>query len=322
MSDRNLYYRIQREKLQEPLIRANVLPSRSNSLFYPSLKYAEYKKPSGGADKNLFYQLQDKGKTATMPFLQKRTFKDLDPQTRVIGKLDLTKEEVQRTNLLKSIQSISGLLNDFISSPQTDELGNIVLNPLTNEPKIKKRTLEELLKVAHDSVREMFQDLNISLNNNQKILIDTLTVDEAKSVISDTESILSNESQRTDPEVFLENLLNEKIGNLDEKTSEAEVGAIQTEILDSKDIEGDWEKDKFHSRYMAPEAYKKLDRTQKNNLIQFIYKRENKSDDVLTNARGENPEFRNYGQTLGSNFGRNKYLDLEELKFVDKPADI
>ena len=322
MSDRNLYYRIQREKLQEPLIRANVLPSRSNSLFYPSLKYAEYKKPTGGADKNLFYQLQDKGKTATMPFLQKRTFKDLDPQTRVIGKLDLTKEQVQRTNLLKSIQSISVLLNDFISSPQTDELGHIVLNPLTNKPRMKKRTLDELLKVAHDSVREMFHDLNISLNNNQEILIDTLSVDEAKSVLTNTESIISNESQRTDPEVFLENLLNEKIGNLDEKTTEEEVGAIQTEILDSKDIKGDWKDDKFPNRYMAPEAYKKLDIAQKNNLVQFIYKRENNMGNKLTNARGENPEFRNYGRTLGANFGRDKYLDLEDLRFVDKPAEV
>ena len=227
MSDRNLYFQMlnnnrQQRKLQRPLLRGNYLPERENNEpFYGNAIIQKHQLSFGGADKNLFFQIQEKGKVRLVPFMLKRQFKDLEPGSRIIGSLDTTKEERQASSLVKGIQNISSLLNSFLSEPETDSVGNIVLDS-DGSPKYKTRSMQDQLLVARDAIKLMLQQVQVPINDNQSSIIDTFDVDDSKSILSKAENVISHSSwdeasQEERSSLMDEIIINEAIGNLEEK---------------------------------------------------------------------------------------------------------
>ena len=236
MSDRNLYFQMlnnnrQQRKLQRPLLRGNYIPERKDDEpFYGNAVVQKHQLSFGGADKNLFFQMQEKGKVRLVPFMLKRQFKDLEPGSRIIGSLDTTKEERQASSLVKGIQNISSLLSSFLSEPETDSAGNIVTDSEGNV-KYKRKSMQDQLTVARDSIKLMLQEVQVPINDNQSSIIDSFDVDDSKSILSDSIDVISHSSwdessQEERSELMHSIILDEYINNLDDTT----------EYIDDRDV--------------------------------------------------------------------------------------
>ena len=349
MSDRILYFQLlnsnrQQSKLERPLLRGNYIPKRENKdePYWGNAIYEEYQHSYGGADKNLFFKLQDKGKVRLVPFMKKRQFKDLDPKSRISFSLDTTKEGRHAAALVKGIQNISGLLNSFLSEPETDAEGNPILDS-EGKVKLKKISLSDKLTVARDAVREMFQQAQVPINDNQDKLIDMLDVDDSKSILSDATSIASHDSwgetsQEEKSELLLDALVNEAINTLREgKKEEGEeikegdidppivymknpekeykTSLVVKEILEDAIVTGDIEKDR-HSRIITSDTYNSLDKVSQNDLFEYLIVRKYKQSKPLINRAGDEVPDSKLDAVLGQNFRRGNTLDLEDMAFI------
>ncbi len=345
MSDRNLYFQMldhnrQQRKLQEPLIRGNYLPNTEP--FYGQATYQKNQLQFGGADKNLFFQMQEKGKVRLVPFMLKRQFKDLEPGSRIIGSLDTTKEERQASALVKGIQNISSLLNSFLSEPETDSVGNPVLDSEGN-PKFKIRSMQDQLTVARDSVKLMLQEVQVPSNALQNSLIDTFDVDDSKSILSNAETVISHSSwdeasQEEKSSLMSDILANEAIESLplsemkiDRDLTEAELldegdevsgerGVLQIKeryILDNTKYTGEMKMDGF-PELITNTDWERINPTERDNLFRFIVKRADVIGEDFRNYQGKSVKFKQLRFTMGQAFRRGHILDLEKFRFVKR----
>lgn len=343
MSDRNLYFQMlnnnrQQRKLQRPLLRGNYLPEeKTDEPFYGQAKYQEHQLSFGGADKNLFFQMQEKGKARLVPFMLKRQFKDLEPSSRIIGSLDTTKEERQASALVKGIQNISSLLNSFLSEPETDSSGNPVLDSDGN-PKYKTRSMEDQLTVARDSIKLMLQEAQIPINDNQNSLIDTFDVDDTKSVLSNAETVISHgswdEASQEEKSSILSNILiNEAIDNIpieerelsEEELSDegdvisgerADIEILVKNILEETQFTGDLKEDNVGDYMITKEDWNRMDETEKNDLYKYIIVRKYKKNLEFKNSRGFDVSDLRLRSVLGQSFRHNHTLDLESMEMI------
>lgn len=349
MSDRNLYFQMlnnnrQQRKLQRPLLRGNYLPERKpGDPFYGNAIYQENQLQFGGADKNLFFQMQEKGKVRLVPFMLKRQFKDLEPSSRIIGSLDTTKEERQASSLVKGIQNISSLLDAFISEPETDASGNPIFDDSGNI-KTKKKNLSDILTVARDSVKEMLTQAQVPANDTFEKLIDSMDVKESKQTLEDAEEVIGSSywdeaSQERKSELLRSTILNvvedaytssedidikegdEPLRELSESELSDEGDVISGErddlqlleraILENKGaITGDYKKDGV-PRYWDKEDWDELSDDDKREIANYIVIRRNLIGEHFRNHRGHEVTFKNIRRVLGQGFSNDHILDLE-----------
>jgi len=346
MSDRNLYFQMlnnnrQQRKLQRPLLRGNYIPERKDDEpFYGNAVVQKHQLSFGGADKNLFFQMQEKGKVRLVPFMLKRQFKDLEPQSRIIGSLDTTKEERQASSLVKGIQNISSLLSSFLSEPETDSVGNIVLDSEGN-PKYKTRSMQDQLLVARDAVKLMLQEVQVPSSDLQSKVIDTFDVDDSKSILSKAETVISHgswdeSSQEEKSSIMSEILMSEATDlpkitihereltedelsdNGDELSGEESDNEIREKyILDNTKLTGEMKKDGFPSE-IYEDDWNNKSREDKKNVIDFIVKRAYILGQDFRNYQGHEVSFKNMGHVLGQGFRNHHILDFKNLRMVKK----
>ena len=347
MSDRNLYFQMlnnnrQQRKLQRPLLRGNYIPERKDGEpFYGNAVVQKHQLSFGGADKNLFFQMQEKGKVRLVPFMLKRQFKDLEPESRIIGSLDTTKEERQASSLVKGIQNISSLLNSFLSEPQTDSAGNIILDAEGN-PKIKIRNMRDQLTVARDAVREMLKQTQVPTNDDNEKLIEILTIDDSKGILADAEQVIGasywdQASQEEKSHLIKDIIIKESIPDVDEGSLYIDLTDAQwadegdelsgekddwqirvLNILDNTKFTGELKEDGV-ARYVDLEDYNKLSNKMKEDLFDYIIVRRYKGEGntQLKNTGGGYIADKSIKRSLGSNFGHYRNtLDLGEMKWV------
>ena len=340
MSDRNLYFQMlnnnrQQRKLQRPLLRGNYLPERENNEpFYGNAIIQKHQLSFGGADKNLFFQIQEKGKVRLVPFMLKRQFKDLEPGSRIIGSLDTTKEERQASSLVKGIQNISSLLNSFLSEPETDSVGNIVLDS-DGSPKYKTRSMQDQLLVARDAIKLMLQQVQVPINDNQSSIIDTFDVDDSKSILSKAENVISHSSwdeaaQEEKSSLMDEIIINEAIQNLpiddDKELSESEladkgdtrmISDLVQGILQNSIYTGDLKKDGQSVTHTKKDWYV-MDDEEKNDLFKYIIVRKYMNNLTFRNYKNYNVEDIRIRSVLGQAFKNDHVLDLDNMRMRKK----
>ena len=339
MSDRNLYFQMlndnrQQRKLQRPLLRGNT------PICYKESKYKEHQLSFGGADKNLFFQMQEKGKARLVPFMLKRQFKDLEPSSRIIGSLDTTKEERQATALVKGIQNISSLLNSFLSEPETDSSGNVVLDSEGN-PKYKTKSMEDQLTVARDSIKLMLQEVQVPSNDLQNSLIDTFDVDDSKSILSTAENVISHgswdeASQEEKSSLISDILINESLPEI--KDGDDDPPSSKEDFEDEGDVvsgeRGNWEirvnlilqNTKFTGDpktddvpdIIEPEWWERATPAERNDVFRYLIVRRYKQGRQLRNFQGWDVPDRSVRRSLGQNLGRKnrRRLDVKNMIFI------
>jgi len=163
LRDQNLFYHVNRGGYFPTLKKGEYISDeyKKTGKFNNEASIQGYGHVGGQPDANIFFRRREK---RLQPILRKRTFKDLDPLTRVIGRLDLTKKEKQATSVITSLQGLRDMISNFIRTPKLHPDGTPVINPRTGEPEFEMRTLDEIVQVSHSALFEALKKNNVVPN--------------------------------------------------------------------------------------------------------------------------------------------------------------
>lgn len=328
-TDRNTFFNVRRENLQSlrhPLKRGNTIPEsyKESGMFYDEKAWQPFPKVYGGAgqtadghssDKNIFFQTRIRQE----PFLRKRIFKDLEPESRVVGKLAITKKERDAENMLKSVGGIGVLLTDFLSTPSLDLSGKPIIDPITNKPVMVKRSLFEVLQVAQSSIFRLFQELDIPVSPTMNTIIKSFSVRDSADILQRAQEVIRSDPNRTIAErsaIVKHAVLNEKLLDESKIDEPALVRAIRAEVLEQKISPGD-EKDDAVKLFIRPVDWTAMNLDQKAHVYAYIITREDKTTRELRGLAGNRIDIWTDKPVIGAQF-RNRYLNTNTLRFVDR----
>lgn len=327
--DKNLWYRYNRGNFrqQEPLKRGgldlNSLVLQRTGKFYSESPSQNYDNVQiiGGEDKNLFFRRPSK---RLQPILQKRLFKDLEPASRVIGSLDLTKKQRQASMVISGIQNISDVISNFLKTPKLHADGSPILNPITNQPEFETRSLHEVMAVSHQALSSALKQNNIVPSENIKLIIPTFTTQNVMNILNKFQVIIERNPGITPQhkrEQFMAAILQERLKDVSNVHIPEVEQAIANEIVDEKEINVpiDWDEkeasDLFPTRGFKPAQWKASQRD-KMSLAAFVYAKQ-KRDNISLRSSGNFPI---QPRMMGVMFDKGHILDLDRLKFR-KPRD-
>lgn len=307
--DSNLFYNVKRAGLIGPQQRAGQV-----ILDLQAKEQLPRSAPGGLGDQNLFFRI----KARITPNFQKRIIKDLDPLTRVIGQIPITLKERQAAGVLSSLELISGVLANFLSTPELNPDGTPKINPATGLPIIKLRNIGEILTVSHEAVFQAFKVGNVSVEQNIRILVNNMTTADVKAVIDRLQSIevtKPTQAQRDQlyPDVVVKQALkNVEEEKLDEKTDDALNNAINKQAIHRDPVA------EFGKVFVSPNEWKAwgFGSDERASRQQFIRKKliELRRGSVLTVNNQIAPN-------LGLQFSKGHFLNLNTLQFAVR-ADV
>lgn len=242
--DKNLWYRVKRfspqPNLQFDPITENYRKTgimRREASHQPGLNAHV----TGGEDQNLFFRMPNK---SYQPNLPKRVFNDLDPKTRISRRLPRTRAERQQSAVVRSLQSISDSMNAFISTPELDNEGNPILDRDGN-PKMKIRTLNEILTVSHESLIKALNENNVAINNNLTIIIGSFSSIQIANILAKLRGITArfpDQNQLDRDRMFKGAIIEERLLSNDELPNSVE-HAIGEELEEKgmSDMTDNWD---------------------------------------------------------------------------------
>lgn len=305
--DRNLFYNVKRAGLIGPQLRGGQV-----ILDLQAKEQLPRSAPGGRGDQNLFFRI----KARITPTLQKRIIGDLDPLTRIIGQIPRTLKERQAAGVLNSLQVISGVLVKFLTTTELNPDGTPKLDVVTGLPIIKLRSLGEILKVSHEAVSQAFKSANVKAGQNINVLINNFSSQDAAAVIDRFQSIeITNPSQEVRntlyPDVIVKQTLRKE--QEEEKIPE-KVDQALNQVINNQDIHDDPVME-FGKSFISPQQWSTwgLFSDQQLAVKQFVRNKlmKLKRPFVMTVFGVEIP-------SLGLEFSKGHFLDLNELQFKDK----
>lgn len=318
--DKNLFFNYTREKYIEPQTKAN--------LYIPYVEgikqnWRQIPVPSG-QDQNTFFRVNK----TPQPILSKRIIGAIDPLSGTVAKLPKTIKERQAAGIVGSIESILNGLRNFMTSPELDGEGNPVIDPITNQPVVKVRTITEILVIAHTALVDAFQAGGVVPDNNQLLIMQSMTVNSSILVVEqlrDLEKAQPDRDQAERGELYGDAIIKERIRTDDAiKTGDPVVQAL-INAIDDQDIEDDWnDSEEFQQQHYTPVDWRDATTSERSDLYQFVVKREQAEGSNLTSFLGTVLGIPARSANMGNEFRRNRYLDLETLRFVeqdDVPVD-
>ena len=321
--DKNLWYRVKRYPEQPSFRMGNDISRQFRNTGIDSHEastqpFAPYLYGTG-SDKNLSFQMPNK---SLIPKFKKRVFKNLDPQARIIGSLDLTKEERQQTAVIRSLQGMTDLIKDFLSTPKTDFQGNPMLDPITNRPLMETRTLTQMLYVAQNVLLEAMEQNNITPTPKIKLIIKSFTTAQALNILANWRQIVEDFPNQTKDEKerdFNAVVIKERMEDLT-SASQKVSDAVGKHLVEEKATKfgRDWDtphtKTIFPHRGFTREDWKRNDESP-DHLKEYLMARKGFDSSMVPKSSG--------GKTLpiskvdlGREFARGHLFDLERLKFI------
>lgn len=327
-SDRNLFFNVNRENLRQPVTYGNYIPESyyKNGRFTKEAAARQYPVQLGkGGDKNIFF----KTKKRKTPFLPKRLFKDLEPQSRVLGKLDKTKKELQATAVLKNLEEVQKTLLGFLQTEKTDAAGNVIIDPVTNKPTMEVRTLNQVLKASEEAIYKIFRNNNIAVNPNLNMIINSFNNQNVLNTIGrfrDIEVARPNLPPDDRAALYRGVVINERMRDMERVQAEEKLfEAVGNEVVDEKMIEDDWKGAGYEQEHLSPRfmtSGNMHDIVQKEiKLAQFIMTRSRTAlAPELTSVNGIPISPRVQGMQLARNWQLGHYLNLDTLRFTRRNA--
>ena len=314
--DRNLFFRYTREKY--------IAPQTKGNLYLPYIegtkqKWERIPIPSG-QDQNTFFRVNK----TPQPVLMTRVLDGvLNPLDSTIGQLPKTTAERQANTIVKSIEGILGSLRGFMSAEEKDDEGNVVLDPITNQPVVRIRTITEILTVAHGALQQVFQAANVVPGNNQLLIMNSFSVNSSIVIterIRDLEKSDPTMSQDSREQLYGDILIKERIKN-DDAIADSNTDLIDAmyEAVDEQKIDDAWDdagnNTIFDQQWYSPKKWKDAYFTRDYDFMQFIMKREKNQGIQLTTSTGTPIGLGRRQLIMGGEFGRKRYLDLDTLAF-------
>ncbi len=234
--DKNLWYRVKRFAPQPNLlydpITDNYRKTGVMRVEASTQPYAKYVSGTGD-DKNIKFQLP---RNNMQPILPQRTFKDLEPQSRVRGGLDLTKGERQQTKIIQALQGTSDLIKGFISTPKLNPDGSVMIDPVTNEPVMEQKPLKDIISVSQEALLKALSDQNVSVTNNVSTIIKSFTSVQIQNVLAMFRGIVRqypNITPADKAKAFNTAIINERMYDLSSAPAGVE-DAIGDELVEEK----------------------------------------------------------------------------------------
>ncbi len=332
-SDRNTFFNVRREHLQSlrhPLKRGNTIPEsyKDSGVYYDEKSWQPFPRVYGGAgqtqtgyssDKNIFFQVPIRQE----PFLRKRVIKDLEPGSRVVGQLAITKKERDAENMLKGINALGTLLTNFLSAPVVDPVTGVpIIDPITNKPVMQKRSLHQVLEVTQATVRQLFKDLSIPVSPTMNIVMNGLSIQNTQNVVNRTGELVKALPNITiaDRNALVKRVtLNERMDTDIENPEE--VAAVIAENSEQKISTGD-EKDDYIAIFrgvITPRNWVNMSNDQKGHLKSYIIERQKLMGVNIRKADGTLVVFFGRARALGEQFQQGESLDTIELEFFSRP---
>lgn len=313
--DKNLIFNYNRERYIEP-------QSKSN-LYIPYVEgtkqnWRQIPVPSG-QDQNTFFRVNK----TPQPILSTRLVGAIDPLSGTVAKLPKTVRERQAAGIVSTIESILTGLRAFMTSPERDADGNIVIDPITNKPVVKVRTIAEILVIAHTSLIDAFNAGGVVPDNNQLLIMQSLTVNSSILVVEqlrDLEKVQPGRPQAERSELYADAIIKERLRTDDQIRPGDPVEAAIVAAIDEQNIPDDWQNNEiFTQQYFTPDTWEERTKSQRGDIRQFITKRESNQGLTLTTFLGAGlSPVAGRAANMTNEFRRTKYLDLESLRFVDE----
>lgn len=320
MIDKNLFYHTRRNRLKEPVKRGLTVSStyKRDGVFNNEASVQGYGYIQRKADKNIFFRRAEQKRL--QPILQKRVFKDLDPQTRAMGSLDLTKEERRAGQVVEGIEATRKLLDDFIKTPRMNADGSPVLG-IDGKPEFEHRSLAEILQVSQEALFGLLKGNNVVPSANLTRIIYSFTHLEIKNVINKLKAIVVNDpaiTQAAKNRLFKAVLLVERLRDMEPVEREI-ADIVGQETTDQGNVEDNW----AHVMYLVAfpfrgftQAMWTISKRRQMTLKGYVSTRENRTANQLMSLNGA----RIVPGRMGTFFAMNHVLDLQTLRFYRHDA--
>lgn len=304
--DKNLFYNVKRANRIGPQLQGNYI-----SFDLQAKMQVPRVTPRGPGDQNLFYRV----KARRTPNFQKRIISDLDPLTRIIGQIPRTAGQKRAAGVLSALETISGVLSKFLSTPELNPDGTQKTDAQTGLPIVKLRNISDMLAVSHQAVIQAFTVAGVKISQNIKILVESLTTDEVNAVIARLQSVERvNPSQEARDNLYPDVIIKQILKNTEEQKIEPNIENALIGAINEQNIHVDPVKE-FGRVFITPEQWKEWSprSDERGNVLQFIKKRLIllKRTDVLSITGVPVP-------ILQAQFTKGHFLDLNELRFKKK----
>lgn len=318
LRDQNLFYHVRRGGNLPVFKKGNYISGlyKKTGKFNNEASIQGSPYTGGGPDANIFFRRPNK---RLQPILRKRIFKDLDPATRVIGSLDLTKKERQVTAQIESIQGLEDMIKNFMKTPRLHDDGSPVIDPLTGDIEFEMRTLNDIIKVSQATIFEALKKNNVVPNQRITNIIFSFNADNVKNLLNKYQAILAqfpNVTQVQKDDLFTAAIINERLENIDNIPPAVDVDL--GEELERKDmaIPDSWDEAGLERIYPL-QGYRQrqwnsassIDRI---GLKAYILKRQSTTANRLRTVNDVGIPM----QMLGLQFSHGHVLDLDSLKFL------
>lgn len=312
--DKNTFFRVNRGHLIDEQLEGNQLIFDIEST---RQKFSNIPRPAG-RDKNTFFRVRK----TLQPTLRTRIIKDVDPLSRVVGSLPTTKKERQADAVVASIEGILNTITGFMSAPVLDNAGNPVIDPITNQPVMKLRSISNILDVVHAGLNQAFVQNNIVLSPAFIAIANSLTVESTIQVMENIKDITKLRPNLTTQEkttVWKNEIIAERIDKDEEIKANTEVArAIPEAIIEQKTNNGEW-RGLYPDNLLRPQQWNAMNSRQRTALIDFISTRESRTGSELTSVMGNRLSYNTIGPIkaqMTRDFNRNAILNLDTLQFV------
>ncbi len=313
-SDHNLFFHTARGKFIEPQRKTWFVPSHAKRTgrFDVQAKWTDFPAISGSGDKNIQFQMYQKGLKRKQPELKRRTFKDLDPKTRMMHRLDLTKRQRHNTLLLQSMRGIEKRLKDYVETPELDSDGVPVINPRTGETQMVLRSAVEQLRAGHLALGDAFRVNNIQVNANLQTVINMGDLGDIKHDLLDINDVLiaDPDSDTKDREARIKAvpLLN-RLANAEKIDDPVEQKVLRDEVIDQNLVpDPRWSQAGFIGRYFSPQQWLR----EKKKFMAFTEARLQHLGDATINVNGQVIGINQYGMQ----FSLGHWYDLQDMGFL------
>lgn len=315
MTDRNLFYQTRRSQLIEPLKPGLAISSvyKRDGVFNNEASVQGYGYIREKKDKNIFFQRIKK----RQPILHKRIFKDLDPQSRALGSLDLTKEQRRAGAVLEGIEATRKLLDDFIKTPKLNVDGSQVIG-IDGKPEFVHRSLTEVLKVSQEALFEQLKNNNVVPSENLTRIIFSFTHIEISQILMKMKAIIENDPAITNNAKriqFKGAVLTKRLEDMAPVDNRVLNDAIGQEATDQNIIENDWTHAIyaviFPFRGVTMAQYDNYSNRDKMTLNSYISARENSTGNQFQTVNGA-PALQ---RMVGLFFSMGHVFDLQTLHF-------
>lgn len=323
--DKNLWYRVKRFHPQPNLMYPPITDQyRKTGKFSHEASTQPFAKLVSGTgdDKNVSFQLP---RNNLQPILPQRAFRDLDPQTRVRGGLDLTKGERQQTKIIKALEGTSDLISDFLSTPKKNADGTIKLDPTTNLPIMEIRSLAEILAVSQQALFKALKDQNVAPTRNVTLIINSFTSVQIQNVLAKFRGIMREFPAITAEDkskAFSAAILDERMRDLTSAPDGVE-DAIGDELVEEKmtDFEDDWNipytADMFPRMGFTPTQWHSGYEAQKNVTEYVLARLKRNPDERVKTINGSEIRVEDMARQFAKD--RNHIFNLRTLQFVRPP---